>query len=247
MPGSRRVSNEQGSGSEMIASLPNFILVVAPPILLGTTAVMFKWLSARFGPVRGYLGGFLFYWIGWCLCLPLSLLGTDGFLRLFQPAQPPFGSPGWLGIALLLGPVVVPFLTVFPAAIRGASRSAVLYTLLFALANGIMEEVLWRGTYVSIFPNDWWWGYLYPAIWFGLWHLAPQTVYPFKGPGGAIGFALIAVFLGLSFGWVALQTGSILWTAAAHVLNNFSSVGGRTFTGEEGPSGRAGEPGKADG
>jgi hypothetical protein len=49
MPGSQRASD----------SLPHIALVVVPPILMGTTAVVFKGLAARFGPARGYLGGFL--------------------------------------------------------------------------------------------------------------------------------------------------------------------------------------------
>jgi hypothetical protein len=31
-----------------------------------------------------------------------------------------------------------------------------------------MEEVLWRGTYVTAFPDGWLWAYIYPSIWFGL-------------------------------------------------------------------------------
>ncbi len=40
----------------------------------------------------------------------------------------------------------------------------------------------------------------------------------------------MAIFLGLSWGWVARQTGSIRWTVVAHILNNFVALGGKVFT-----------------
>lgn len=204
-------------------------LLAAPPILLGTTYFAYKWLAAWLGLARGYLAGFLFYWICWCFLLSLLTVGPDGLREMFKAPSPTFGKPNWLGLFLLLGPPLVMYITRFPAEVKGASLKIIIYSALFALASGTMEEVLWRGAYVTAFPDSWLWAYLYPSIWFGLWHLSPQVVYPSKMPGGVIAFALMSISLGLVWGWVAKTTGSIRWTVGAHILLNFAVPAGRSF------------------
>jgi membrane protease YdiL (CAAX protease family) len=39
------------------------------------------------------------------------------------------------------------------------SKQFVVYSIIYAIANGIFEEVLWRGTYVVAFDGDLIWGY----------------------------------------------------------------------------------------
>ncbi len=208
---------------------PQLALILAPPFLLLTTYLTFRYSAAWLGPARGYLIGFLFYWICWCFLLPLLTVGPDGLQEMFKAPQPTFGKPNWLGAFLLVGPPLVMYLTRFPAEVKGTSPKIIIYSALFALANGTMEEVLWRGAYVTAFPEDRLWAILYPSIWFGLWHLSPQVVYPSQMPGGALAFALMSIPLGLVWGWVAWTTGSIRWTVVAHILLNFAGLAGRSF------------------
>jgi hypothetical protein len=207
------------------------VLLATPPILWGTTYVAFKRLGERFGATRGYLGGFLFYWICWCLLLPLWIVGPRKLRDMFRESRPRLGKPAWLGVTLLGGPVIAPYAAVVasPAEAKEADLKTILYSAAFSLVNGTMEEVLWRGAYVALFPENWLWGYVYPSVGFGVWHLSPQVIFPYKGPGGAVGFATAAVFLGASWGWVAKQTRSIRWTALAHILNDFPGLAGRSF------------------
>src|SRR5919202_3553586 len=51
------------------------VLLVTPPLLLGSTRLAYRRLAARFGLRGGYFGGFLCYWLGWCAALPVALLG----------------------------------------------------------------------------------------------------------------------------------------------------------------------------
>jgi hypothetical protein len=204
------------------------VLIAAPPILAASTYLVFRYGAARLGPARGYLVGFLFYWLVWCFLLPGLTVGSEGFRRMFGPPEPTFGRPGWLGVLLLVGPPLAMYLTVFRQEIGSAGRMVLIYSALYAVVNGTLEEVLWRGTFVTAFSGSWLWGYLYPAVWFGLWHLSPQAVEPGE-PGGAVGFALMSILLGLAWGWVARTSGSIRWTAVAHVLLNFAVPAGRWF------------------
>jgi membrane protease YdiL (CAAX protease family) len=161
--------------------------------------------------------------------LPLLTVGIGGLRAMFRTPHPAFGRPNWLGVLLLLGPPLVMYVTAFPAAIKGLSLKVLVISILYALVNGTMEEVLWRGTYVIAFPDSWLWGYVYPSVWFGLWHLAPMAVRPSEMPGGNFAFALMAIVLGLTWGWVARMSGSIRWTVVAHVLLNFAVPAGLDF------------------
>ena len=125
--------------------------------------------------------------------------------------------------------LVVAYATSFPVKVRSASMDLIVASALFALVNGTMEEVLWRGSYLVEFPHSWFWGYVYPAIWFGLWHLAPQVVQKAQIPGGAITLALGATVSGLVWGLVAKTSGSVRWTVLTHILYNFSNLRGDLF------------------
>lgn len=212
-------------------SKKQIVLIIAPLLLLGTTYAMFYLLGRIVRPAYAYLGGFLFYWFLWCFLFPLWLVGRQGLQEMFRDSRPRFGKPAWLGFLFLLGPVIMPFFTMFLPEIRDLNLPVILVSVLFAITNGTLEEVLWRGSYVTVFPNSWWWGYLYPSVWFGYGHLSPQVIFSSQMPGGAFAFATMAIFLGLVFGWVAKKTGSIRWTTAAHILVDFVGLAGLSFLG----------------
>jgi membrane protease YdiL (CAAX protease family) len=108
----------------------------------------------------------------------------------------------------------------------------VVISAIFAIINVTLEEMFWRGTFVTVFPTSWVWGYLYPSIGFGYWHFAPQVIFPSQMPGGAFTFATMSIGMGLTFGWVAKKTGSIRWTTIAHILTDFMGLAGLVFIGE---------------
>src|SRR5215212_8495160 len=57
------------------SAMKKLALLLTPWLLLASTTTVFRRLAARLGPKGGYFGGFLFYWIFWCLLLPLWVLG----------------------------------------------------------------------------------------------------------------------------------------------------------------------------
>ncbi len=89
-----------------------------------------------------------------------------------------------------------------------------------ALVNGTLEEVLWRGVYPALFPRSPGWGYLWPTLWFALWHAAPGSV----AEGPAWQLVAGAALFGAALGWVAWRTRSIRWTVLSHVLAGLVSV-----------------------
>ncbi len=201
------------------------LLVLAPLLLLLTTYLVFTAAVKLVGLKPGYLIGFLLYWIVWCLVFPLWLLGKEAVISMFRKVTEPLGKPKWLGAILLF---ILPLFTVayaLPMQLPKATAIIIVLSMIIAVINATCEEILWRGAYFKVFPESIWWGYLYPAIWFGLWHYAPQSVLTSSYPGGAHSLILFAVVLGLMWGWVAWKTKSIRWVTLAHVILDFSGLG----------------------
>jgi membrane protease YdiL (CAAX protease family) len=204
-------------------------LLLAPWLLLLSTAAAFRQLSARLGPKRGYLGGFLFYWIFWCLLFPRWVLGPRRLPTLFKPSVAPLRRPTRSDVLLLAVPPAVGFSSAFPRALARADKKIVLASALQALINASAEELLWRGTYQAMFSRNIVLGYLYPSVGFAVWHYAPQVVFPSRYPGGRTSFVLSAGLFGLLWGRVASHNGSIAWSTISHVLLDFSGLGARIY------------------
>ena len=47
-------------------------LLLTPWLLLATTYSIFRFLKRRLSVTWAYFGGFLFYWLVWCLLLPIA-------------------------------------------------------------------------------------------------------------------------------------------------------------------------------
>lgn len=204
-------------------------LIAAPWLLILTTNLAYQWAVAGLGSKLGYLTGFLFYWIIWCFGFSLWVLGADGVLALLRDGRLRFTSRRWLGLVLLMAPLLLAYGYEFPRVLPQATLPIVLSSAIISIVNGIAEELLWRGVYASIFPDDLWWGYLYPALGFAVWHFVPQQVFPNPRPGATVSLVIAAGIVGLMWGWVTYRTKSIRWTGLSHILFDFSGLGGRVY------------------
>lgn len=156
-----------------------------------------------------WYAGFWIYWPLWCLLFPLWILGRDRFLGIFrhQPLD-------LLTLGLLLFPPMISFIGRFFMDYVPQQGWKLLLWVAMCFSNGILEEVLWRGVFIELFPNDLWWGWFWSTIWFALWHFAPGSVSTMNAltlVGGA------AVFGGI-WGLLARKTGTICWSALSHIL-----------------------------
>jgi uncharacterized protein len=197
------------------------IALVAPLLLIPTTFIVFQSGVAVLGSRWGYLAGFLFFWIFWCLAFPVGLLGWREVGRLFRPSVPRLPRPGWLWMTLLAVPVLGGFFTVWIPSLGTATVAALILAVGIAVINGTLEEILWRGLYAELFPGNWLAGWLYPALAFIAWHVSPTSV----TGAGAPAFWFGTAFIGLVFGWVAYRTRSIRWTTVTHILVNSMGPG----------------------
>jgi len=199
-------------------------LLFTPWLLLATMYGWFRFLKHRLSTPWAYFGGFLFYWVIWCLLIPIALLGPTALIDLFRPVAP-FGEPWWIGTFCLIAPPLISLLTILPRELRRADRTILLVSIGLAIVNGTLEEVLWRGAYLVIFRDNLWLALIYPSLGFAVWHLAPQVIIPYEGPGGRFSLVIAVGFLGLMWAWAATSTGVIVWTVIAHILIDFSVLG----------------------
>ena len=196
------------------------VALAIPFLLLPSTSLIFSIASQSLGREAGYIAGFAFYWLVWCILAPGLILGKQGFSSLLTDRRALFDRRNWLAAALWIVVTVVAVLMYGQGFVR-ASPLLILLAVPLATINGLCEELLWRGLYVRLFPDNAWLGIVYPAAGFALWHFAPQIVYPAEG---VVGFVLSTLFLGLAYGFIAYRTGSAKWTAVSHSLNGIVAL-----------------------
>src|SRR4051812_3658497 len=206
------------------------VLLCTPPLLLVSTLAAFHGFASLLGARRGYFAGFLFYWLFWCLAVPIALLGWARVGTLLRGTAPLRRQ----GIAILLAlvlPVTLVYVYEFPRVVGAATPAILMGSAALALVNGALEELLWRGAFLVLLPDRRILGYLYPSVGFALWHFAPQSIFPNRAPGGSVSLVAVSLLLGLVWGFVARHTGSIRWTTIAHILFDFSGLGARLYVG----------------
>lgn len=198
------------------------MLILYPVLLVPMMAGIF-WLASRWlGAEAGYLLGFGFYWLFWCMFIPRVLLGKTEFAAILRDRTPLFGHTNWLA-ALLWLTVTLVAVFIYAGEFLRAPLTLILLAAPLATLNGFCEEILWRGLYVRRFPRNPWLAILYPSLGFALWHLAPQVIFPSEN---VIGFVLSTLFLALPYGYIAYRTGSAKWTAISHSLSGILALSG---------------------
>lgn len=204
----------QFSSTVLLFGLPFLLL----PVMVGIFTIFSRWLGAE----AGYLLGFGFYWLFWCLLVPRWLLGKAEFAVILHDRASLFSRTNWLAAFLWLAVTLIAVLMYAEEFIR-APLTLILLAMPLATLNSFCEEILWRGLYVRRFPRNPWLGILYPSLGFALWHLAPQVTFPAEN---VLGFVLSTFFLALPYGYIAYRTGSAKWTAISHSLSGILALGG---------------------
>jgi uncharacterized protein len=200
------------------------ILYLLPLILPGTAILVFLGAARLFGKEWGYLTGFIFYWLLWCILFPGWILRNNGGWRRVLQQEKAFFSIQQMDAVLLFLIITGVTIWMYWENFIRASLTLILLSIPIAALNGFCEEALWRGLYNQVFPGDWLRGLVLPSIGFAFWHIAPQLIFP--SDRGIFPFVLSTFFLGLAYGWIAFRTGSARWTAISHSLSGVIAVGG---------------------
>ena len=200
------------------------MLYLLPVILLGTAVPVFLGAAQLLGKDIGYLTGFIFYWLVWCIFFPAWLLKNKGGWRGVFQQDKAFFSLQQIDAVLLFFTITGVTIWMYWDDFVHAPLVLILLSVPFATINGFCEEALWRGLYNRVFPKDWLRGLILPSIAFAVWRIAPQLIFPSER--GIFPFVLSTFFLGLAYGWIAFRTRSARWTAISHSLSGIIAIGG---------------------
>ena len=147
-----------------------------------------------------------------------SVAGKEEILRLIRPRRPNLKI-----ILLVTFPLIM---TAIFRVVTGTqyAKPDILWTVLLlstAFGNGFFEEVLWRGVYCRFFSKSTFFGIIWPAIWFALWHYIPGSLSP---NSNTIGLMVGAGLFGLYLGFLAKKTGTIWWCIVCHTVGGIMMV-----------------------
>lgn len=205
------------------------VALIIPVVLLVSMVWVYQTFSRHYGFPLGYLLGYVVYWLFWCILIPIILLGgAKPLLELFLPF-PAFGELSWKTHLLLWLPVVFPLFFMFIPRIGKTTINILVASVLIGIVIGVTEEILWRGVYMHLFPNNIWLNLIYPSVMFALWHLAPQSVVVNRMPGGAFSFVAYALVLGIFYAITVYHTKSIAWCTIAHIVHDTLGLGGFAY------------------
>jgi len=194
------------------------IAVVAPVALMVTMYPVFRLFDGAMGDdLEGYLGwylGLVTYWIVWGAGFSIWMLGMDRIRRLLRPRRLT------LRIALLIAfPVVMAgvVLLIPGMGYEKASVAAIVLVISTAFGNGLFEETMWRGVYLELFRDRFFWRVVWAGTWFGLWHVIPVSVNA-AGWLDVAPMVLGSMAFGFYLAFLARRTDSVWWPMIAHVL-----------------------------
>jgi membrane protease YdiL (CAAX protease family) len=198
------------------------VALLTPAAVPAFMAGVFAALSRRYPARTAYNAGFAVYWAG-CLALPIGVLGPRRALRVLASGRRPSGGEAAALLLPVVGAVTTEFLPQRPLV-----HPRVAATMVGSAAvNATAEELLWRGMFLEVFPDDPLRGAFWPLAGFSLWHLAPQIVLPSRH--GRVAFVVGAAVVGAASTFVSWRTRGLRWVLLPHIATDACGVTAARF------------------
>ena len=131
-------------------SARRLVVLLTPVAVPVSMAAVFRALGRRLPPRSAYNVGFAVYWAGWCVGVPVAVLGPRRALRVLTSGRRPTSGET---VALLL-PVLGGAFSEFLPRRQLVDRRVLAMMIGSAAVNAVGEELLWRGMFVETFPDD---------------------------------------------------------------------------------------------
>lgn len=192
--------------------------VIAPPVLFITMVPLFRMLSGIMDPTVGWVSGLVLYWLTWCCIFPCWLVGKKRLYKIIRPRK-----PEWSILLLLIIPIVGSLSYKLIPGMDYGHPNIGLWVLMISTAfgNGFFEELLWRGVYMDLFPDNLFLRIFWPSLWFALWHYAPGSVSPNANVAALmIGSGIFGFYLS----FLAKKANTIWWGIVAHTIGGIIMI-----------------------
>jgi len=197
------------------------IAIVIPPILIAFMYPIFYLLAGVFvvDRIAWYLG-LIIYWLTWGAIFPFLIIGKENIRTLIRPQK-----PNKKVLLLIAIPLLGALATKFIPGIGYEKESVWIFLLLLStpLGNGFFEEVLWRGVYFKLFPNNILYRMIWPSIWFAMWHYVPGSVLH-DNVVGLIGLMVGSGVMGLYLSYLTKKMNTLWWSIVAHCLGGIIMI-----------------------
>jgi membrane protease YdiL (CAAX protease family) len=194
------------------------IAIVAPLVLIAMMYPIFQFLAGMYGERIGWYLGLVLYWLIWGGAFSWSMIGKESILRIIRPQKFTLRI-----LLLILFPLLMAALYKYIPGMDYEKPSVWIFLLLVStnFGNGFFEELLWRGVYMSLFPDSLIFRIIWPSIWFALWHYVPGSVI---ANGNVIGLIIGSGLMGLYLSFLAKKTGTIWWTILTHTIGGYIMI-----------------------
>ncbi len=200
-------------------SRPQTLLVAHALALIAILFWLVPYLTGTYG-TNGYLFTFVFYWLAFCVPVTLIHVLPNRGPRLFSEK---LERRDWFVPLLVLAQVLLIAVAALAPATEMLTTQGAMLALVFAVINGPLEEIAWRGGFMTRFADrprlGFWLGWLL----FSAWHIPLSLSQGVLFDGGSVGLVASAAVLGLFWNWIAWRTGSVFWVALAHALTNLAA------------------------
>ena len=203
-----------------MAEKKRIIAIITPPILIAFMYPIFHLLAAAFVDRIAWYLGLVIYWLIWGAVFPLFIIGKENIKTLIRPQKPNRKVLLLVAIPLLLTAIVR-----FIPGMEYEKESVWILFLLISttLGNGFFEEVLWRGVYVKLFPNNIFYRMIWPSFWFAIWHYVPGSVLH-ENVIGLIGLMVGSGMMGLYLSYLTKKTNTLWWSIVTHFLGGIIMI-----------------------
>lgn len=193
------------------------IAIAMPPILIAFMYPVFQLLAEVVVDRIAWYFGLIVYWLVWGAAFPLLIVGKENIRRLILPQKPSKKVLLLVAIPLILASIG----RFIPG--TGYEKESVWILLLListTFGNGFFEEVLWRGVYANLFPENILYRMIWPSFWFAIWHYAPGSILSDNVAGLMIGAGLFGLYLS----YLTRKTNTIWWSIVTHSLSGIIMI-----------------------
>jgi membrane protease YdiL (CAAX protease family) len=176
-------------------------LIAAGIALVAVLLVGVPLVTPSFAPAWGFVLVLAAYWALFCIPVSLIFIAPTDRSRLGVQIAGVFFGALWPHLGAL-------------------SATAIGLGVVVGLLNGTLEELAWRGAYLSTFRDKPLLGFAAGWVLFTLWHIPLSMTAGMVFEGGPLMLIGSSAGLGLLWSAVAFRTGSLAYVVPAHILTN---------------------------
>jgi hypothetical protein len=204
--------NQEDAREQLKLKNKKILGIIVPPILMAIMFLIYQVLGLIFGSELGWYLGLFVYWMLCGLLFSAWLIGFGRIKKLCSPQK----------FELKMVPVII--LPVFLAYIfkylsgaeyNGQNLVGMVLLVITAFGNGTFEEILWRGAYMELYPNNNFMRIGYSTIWYAMFHFTSGSL---SSNSNVLGLVIGSTFFGVFLASLAKWKNTIWWGILCHVL-----------------------------